>query len=294
MGQAQSAAIPLTIRPSPSRLINVAARSALGSGSTVLIAGFVIDGPASKTVLIRGAGPALVPFGFTDALADPALDLFRGVERLAGNDDWSIADVATHTATGAFAFATGSKDAALVQTLAPGAYTVHLGPSANATAVSCIGLIEVFEVETGTPAATLPRLINLSTRAFVGSGQDILIPGLVIGPAAANHLSAPRAVLIRAVGPGLADFGVSNFLAQPQLRVVLADGSVAAENMGWQSAAHRDALVAATVRVGAFPLASNRADSAVLLSLRPGSATIQVSGAEGGSGVALVEVYEVP
>jgi hypothetical protein len=101
-------------------------------------------------------------------------------------------------------------------------------------------------------------------------------------------------VLLRAIGPGLADFGVSGFLARPRVRVLYPDGQVAAENTGWQAAADGEVLVAATARVGAFPLRRDRADSALLLSLSPIAYTIQVSGADGGSGVALVEVYEVP
>ena len=101
-------------------------------------------------------------------------------------------------------------------------------------------------------------------------------------------------MLIRAVGPGLADFDVSGFLQRPQLRVVLSDGTPAAENVGWQSAGNRDALIAATTRVGAFPLGLNRPDSALLIALPPAPYSIQVSGADGGTGVALVEVYQVP
>ena len=181
----------------------------------------------------------------------------------------------------------------MVQTLAPGAYTVHLGASPNSVTRTGVGLVEVFELASPSPAGAT-RLINLSTRAFVGAGEDILIPGIVIGPAATNNASGSRAVLIRAVGPGLVEFGVSGFLERPQLRVVFGNGVVAAENIGWQSTTDRDALVAATTRVGAFPLSPARADSAVLLTLSPIAYTVQVSGADGGSGVALVEVYEVP
>jgi hypothetical protein len=78
------------------------------------------------------------------------------------------------------------------------------------------------------------------------------------------------------------------------LKVMRADGSVVAENTGWQGAAHREALVAAAARIGAFPLAAHRADSALLLALLPQAYTIQVSGADGATGVALVEVYAVP
>jgi endonuclease I len=294
LGEARSAPIRLTIRPSPARLINVATRAAVSGGDAALIAGFVIGGSENKTVLIRGAGPALATFGVAGALTDPRIELYRGTAKLAENDDWLVSEAAMHAAAGAFAFPAGSRDAAMIQTLSPGAYTVHLGASAGSTSQTGIGLAEVFEFASPTSATTAPRLINLSTRAFVGIGQNILIPGLVVSSPDENAPNASRALLIRAVGPGLSDFGVSNFLARPLLKVVFSNGVVAAENIGWQSAANRDALIAASARVGAFPLNLNRADSAVFVSLAPLPYTIQVSGADDGSGVALVEVYEVP
>jgi hypothetical protein len=294
VGQARSESIRLTIRPSNARLINVATRAVVGSGDAALIAGFVIGGAEPKTVLIRGAGPALAAFAVTGALADPRLELYQGTAMLAANDDWLAADAATHAGAGAFAFTPGSKDAALIQTLPPGAYTAHLSPAAGGAGAAGIGLVEVFELAAATSATSGARLINLSTRAFVGTGENILIPGIVIGPSGANEASDARAVLIRAVGPGLADFGVFGFLERPQLRVVGGNGSIIADNIGWQSAASRDALIAATARVGAFPLSAARSDSALLISLSPVPYTIQVSGADGGSGVALVEIYEVP
>ena len=220
--------------------------------------------------------------------------MFRAAARIAENDDWPAIDAAIHAGAGAFAFASGSKDAALVASLAPGAYTVKLGPAASATAQTGVGLVEVFELAPAASATTATRLINLSTRAFVGTGQNILIPGIVVGPRAIAPVPTSRLVLIRAVGPGLADFGVTGPLARPQLKVIASTGEIAADNIGWQSAANREALIAASARVGAFPLSLTRADSALLLSLNVADFTIQVSGADGGSGIALVEVYEVP
>jgi len=180
----------------------------------------------------------------------------------------------------------------LVRSLAPGSYTVHLG-NAGAAGAAGVGLVEVFETK-GAATRTESRLINLSTRAFVGTGQDILIPGVVLGTDASSPPNALRLVLIRAVGPGLAAFNVSGFLERPRIRVLSPNGAVVAENTGWQGASDREALLAATQRAGAFPLQANRADSALLVSLNALPYTIQVSGADGGTGVALVEVYEVP
>ena len=292
LGTLTSTPIALTTLPAVSRLINVATRAVAGDGDAVLIAGFVIGGSAAKEVLIRGAGPALTGFGVSATLADPKIELYQGGSKLAENDDWNASDAGIHVAAGAFAFTSGSKDAALVRSLAPGSYTVHLG-NAGAAGATGVGLVEVFETKS---AATTheTRLVNLSTRAFVGTGQDILIPGVVLGTDASTPPNTLRLVLIRAVGPGLAEFNVSGFLARPRIRVLAQNGVVLAENTGWQSAGDREALLTATQRAGAFPLQANRADSALLVSLSALPYTIQVSGADGGTGVALVEVYEVP
>lgn len=293
LGTITSNPLTLTTRPTVARLINVATRALVSDGDSALIAGFVIGGSEPKSVLIRGAGPALADFAVSNALTDPAIELYQGRFKLAENDDWSNADAASHQAAGAFAFASGSKDAALLRTLAPGSYTVHLTRAPGAAARAGIGLVEVFELNSAS-TATAPRLINLSTRALVGTGQDILIPGIVVGPSTSTATNAVRLVLIRAVGPGLADFGVSGFLARPRVRVVRPDGSILAENTGWQAAADQATLIAATAATGAFPLQLDRADSALLVALLATPHTIQVSGADGGTGIALVEVYEVP
>jgi len=280
----------VTVRAAAGRLVNVATRAPVTAGEATTIAGFVLQGDGPRTVLIRGAGPALGGFGVGEFLPDPQLELFQGASRLAVNDDWNAADADRHARAGAFPFATGSRDAALVATLAPGAYTVLLRP-AGVGAATGVGLVEVFELtEPGEPDGAT-RLANLSTRALVGTGQNILIPGLVLR---SDGDASPRPLLVRAVGPGLAEFGVGGVLARPQLRILDAGRVVLAENIGWQSAPERSALLAASAAVGAFPLAANRADSALLLALPPGAYTLQVSGADGGSGIVLVEVYAVP
>jgi hypothetical protein len=104
--------------------------------------------------------------------------------------------------------------------------------------------------------------------------------------------AGPKTVLIRAVGPTLADFGVSGILQRPQIRLMAGQTEIAT-NLGWESSPQREAIAAAAQQVGAFPLSAGAADSALLLTLQPGAYTIQVSGHNGGTGVALVEVYEV-
>ena len=131
------------------------------------------------------------------------------------------------------------------------------------------------------------QLANLSTRAFVGSGDNVLIPGLVISGA------APRRVLVRAVGPGLAAFGVAGTLADPVLTVFRGSSAIAT-NDNWQEQANGAAIATAGVETGAFALAAGSRDSALVLTLEPGAYTCRVAGAGSTTGVALVEVYLLP
>ena len=271
------------------RLINLSSRLRIGAGGNVLIAGFVIGGTEAKQVLIRGIGPALAGLGVQGTLANPQLRLYRGSEVIAQNDDWSTgADSAASAAAflrlGAFALAPGSKDAALLETLAPGAYTAHV----VADAAGGVALAEIYDAS-GNPNADYQRLINLSTRGDVGTGENILIGGFIVTG------NAPKKVLVRAIGPSLTAFGVAGALADPRLRV-FNGAALIAENDNWSIVPADTAATAQAARdTGAFALANGSKDAALILTLAPGAYTAQVSGADGAStGVALIEVYEVP
>jgi hypothetical protein len=264
-------------------------RAAAGVGDATLIPGFYLAGAGTQRVLVRAIGPGLAGFGVSGTLARPELALRRANGSLvAGNRGWDSGGVSDPQAlaaatgqVGAFPLARGSADCALLATLEPGAYTA---PVTAADGGNGIALVEVFAVESGAPAV---RLSNLSARARVAAGAGVAIPGLVIAGENA------RPLLIRAVGPGLAAFGVGGVLARPSL-VVLAGPRPVAANAGWESSADPAALVAAGARVGAFALQSGRLDAALVTTLPAGPWTIQVSGADGGAGVVLVEVYELP
>jgi hypothetical protein len=276
----------------PSRIINLAARAQAGSGSNALIAGFVIAPGASKTVLVRGIGPALAaaPFNLTGALADPILTLFGpdSTTRVAAtNDNWTAADGAAFGGVGAFELPAGSRDAVILAQLAPGAYTAQLTGTTDAPGVA---LVEIYDADSPpVPTSSPSRLINTAVRAQVGTGANVLIPGLVVSA------GAHKTVLIRAVGPGIASapFNVGGALAQPVVTLFVGSQSVAT-NAGWSTAANAAEIRATAHAVGAFPLAEGSRDSAMLVTLPPGAYTIQVSGASATSGVALVEVYEAP
>lgn len=277
----------------PSRLVNLAARAQTGTGDNVLIPGFVVGPGPDKTVLVRAVGPALAaaPFNLPGMLPDPALTLFgpNSTTRIAAaNDNWAVADRVVFDQAGAFPLPAGSRDAALVARLAPGAYTAQVSAAAG-TGATGLALVEVYDAERAVTAGGGARLVNLSVRAQVGTGDGVLIPGIVVGP------GAPKTVLIRAIGPtlGEAPFGVAGVLAQPSLTLFQL-ARVVASNTAWGSAPNAAGIRAAARAVGAFALPEASRDSALLVTLPPEAYTIQVHGAHGTTGVVLVEVYEVP
>lgn len=288
-----SAAALLTISATPppggevSRISNLSIRTQTGSGAQTLIVGFVVGGPGTtgtKSLLVRGIGPSLAAFGVTGVLGDPRVELYDGRSvKLLENDNWNANDATVFARVGAFALSPGSRDAALTSsTLAAGGYTVQV---AGAGGESGIALAEIYDLTpAGSFPATAPRLINVSARTFSGTGRDVLIAGFVIAG------TAPKTVLIRAIGPSLAQFGVTGVLANPRLDLFSGSNARLQENDDWGGSA---GLVAAFTRVGAFPLAASSFDSAIVTTLPAGSYTVQVAGVGGGTGVALVEVYEV-
>ncbi len=288
-GNARSPAATISVSTTPaptSRLANFSTRARAANDDQVAIAGFAIAGNTPKPVLIRAVGPALAQFGLTDFIPAPTLELFQGSTRLAVNTGWSnqtnaAAVAAAATQAGAFALGSGTADSALLATLAPGSYTAVISASDRRAGV---GLIEVYDLS--TPAAG-QQIANLSIRATAGTDADTLIVGIVV------QGTGSRRMLVRAVGPGLGQFGVSGFLARPQLAVFSGTNELARNN-GWSTAPNSNALAQAAGQVGAFPLAAGSADSAVLVELAPGNYTAQVSGPAGTGGVALVEVYEAP
>ncbi|HEY0945730.1 MAG TPA: MBG domain-containing protein, partial [Opitutaceae bacterium] len=267
--------------PAVRRMANASGRAQVGTGDNVLIAGFVLQGTEPKTLLIRAAGPALGRYGVGATLARPQLTLYQGGDALATNAGWSTAANAAQieeaaTTIGAFEFRAGSADSAILTTLQPGAYTAMVSGADGGSGVS---LVEVYDVS-GNPA----RLVNLSTRGYVGQGEQVLIAGVIVTG------NTPKKLLIRAVGPTLGGFGVTGGLADPRLRVY-AGPAVIAQNDNWSGNAQ---VVAATAATGAFALPADSKDAAIVITLAPGAYTVLVDGVNGATGVTLVETYELP
>lgn len=260
-----------------SRLANLSVRTNAAAGQTVIV-GFTLS-PGSKQVLLRAVGPGLAPFGLSDTLADPLIVVYDPQGRRAGeNDDWTNL-AGTFTAVGAFPLPAGSRDAALITQLIGGqSQTAHIPASSNG-----LVLIEAYDV---TDTYT-PRLTNVSVRNRVGTGANILISGFAITGTGTKRL------LLRGIGPGLAVFGVTGVLTDPRLVLHRSGDNGAstfvADNDDWSSS-----LAGTFATVGAFNLTSGSKDAALLVTLNPGTYTVQLSGVGDTTGEALIEAYEVP
>jgi hypothetical protein len=269
--------------PTTSRLVNLSVRATAGTGSNSLIVGFVVDGGTTKPLLIRGIGPTLGTFGVAGALRDPSLALYTGSALTASNDDWMTNDNAaaiagTSSDVGAFALPNQASDAALMATLNAGAYTAQL---TSKDASSGVALVEVYDAASKNAA----KLVNLSVRSQIGGTAEAPNVGFVIaGPTA-------KRVLIRAVGPTLGVFGVTDAIADPQVEIYRG-GTKIEQNDNWGGS---EALSAIFSQVGAFGLSDPNSRDAVLYTvLQPGAYTVVVNGTNGSNGVGLVELYEVP
>jgi hypothetical protein len=258
-----------------SYLSNLSVRTSAGAGAQTLIVGFAVS-DGTKPLLVRGIGPALTSFGVSGALTDPRLELYNGNSKVAENDNWLAADAVTFSRVGAFTLGDGSRDSALVVSLAPGSYTAQVSGTVGGTGVALVELYDAAGVASGS------KLTNVSARSEVGAGNETLIAGFNVSGI------GPRTLLIRAVGPSLAEFGVQGALPDPKLEL-FGRGEKLQENDNWDVATR-----ALFTRIGAFDLATGSRDAVLLVTLSPGSYTAQVSGVAGSSGVTLVEVYEVP
>ena len=283
-----TAAISSGVSFSDGFLKNLSTRGQVGSGSNILIAGFIVAGDTPKQVLIRAIGPSLTAFGVTGALADPQLQLFNGNSLVATNDNWGGAsDISTAAnLVGAFPLSPTSLDSVIYATLPPGSYTAQVSGVGGRTGVA---LVELYDTDTLQPFSA-QKVTNVATRGVVGSGQSQLIAGFVVSG------NTSKKVLIRAVGPtlGAAPFNVAGVLADPILRLQRSDELVIRENDNWETGNDAALITEASAKVGAFPLARGAKDAAILINLPPGSYSAQVTGPGTTTGVALVEVYEVP
>lgn len=270
------------------RLTNLSVRAQV-TPEAPLIAGFVTAGTGTTRALVRAIGPALADFGVIDALRDPTLTVARNGVTQVENDNWDAALAPRFASIGAFPLAAASRDAALESEIGAGNYTAII---ASSTGESGTGLIELYESTDG--AAPPRRFINVSARGPVSANAPLVVGFSISG-------EVPVKVLIRGAGPALASFNLKEFLRAPRL-TLFRQTTPLWENDGWDATPFQDAtyspraeIETAARQAGAFPFAATSGDTAMLLTLAPGSYTAQVgTGQASAAGVALIEEYEVP
>ena len=250
---------------------NISTRGIVGTGEDVLIAGFVISGNQAKKVIVRALGPTLSTRGVSGALADPTITIINSSNVVvASNDNWRDTQQSEIAASG-FAPPNDLESATIV-TLAPGSYTAVVTGKNDGTG---IGLVDLYQLDASTSIFQ-----NLSTRGLVGTGNNVLIGGLIIGN------GEPPVIVLRAVGPTLSSFGITQPLQDPTLELRDANGALIAFDDDWND--NTPTAVKATL----LKPTDNR-ESAIVASLAAGNYTAIVRGKNGTTGVALVEAYRL-
>jgi matrixin len=257
-------------------LMDLSTRGTTSTGDNVLIGGFIVQGSQPAQLVVRCLAFSLASFGIPNALADSVIELHDANNIIASNDDWFTSSDA-ETISSYHRDPPNSIESALLVTLNPGNYTaiVKSFSSAQQPATTGVALFEVYDLRRSGS-----RLGNVSTRGQVGTGDNILIGGLIVGG------SAPKPVVVRALGPTLTQFGVTGVLADPYLELRDGNGNLVEANNDWEQSPEASTIMAD----GKAPL--NAKESAMALTLSPGNYTALVSGVGGTTGTALVEVYD--
>lgn len=258
--------------PPLGKAVNISTRGKVGTGEDVLIAGFIITGTDPKMVIVRALGPSLSNFGVPGPLADPTLTIYDSNHAVvARNDNWRDTQQAAIEATGLAP--QNNLESAIVVTLAPGAYTAIVSGKNGGTGNA---LAEVYDLNTTANSV----LANVSTRGFVGTGDDVLIGGFIIAS------GEPPVIVLRAIGPSLSSQGVAQPLQDPNIELHDQNGTLIGSNDNW-----RDTQPTAIKATLLEP--TDTREAVIVASLVAGNYTAIVRGNNGTTGVALVEAYRL-
>jgi streptogramin lyase len=256
------------------KVLNVSTRLQVEGGDNVLIGGFIVTGKDPKRVIVRAIGPSLAGAGISGALADPVLELHDSTgAAIASNDNWRQTQEAEIQATGVAP--SNEAESAIVRTLAPGNYTAVVRGKNDTTG---IGVVEAYDLN----QAQVSKLANISTRGLVKTGDNILIGGFIVRPGGGTNTD----VVVRAIGPSLAQADVSGALQNPMLELHDSSGATIASNDDW-----KETQQAAIEGTGLQP--KDDRESAILSSLPPGAYTAVVRGKSDTTGIAVVELYNI-
>ncbi|MDQ3198059.1 MAG: delta-60 repeat domain-containing protein [Verrucomicrobiota bacterium] len=256
-----------------SRLLNIATRLNVLTGGNVLIGGFIITGDDPKKVIVRAIGPSLALGGSDGVLADPVLELHQPDGTVVTNDNWR--DMQEQEIIDSTIPPANELESAIVATLEPGAYTaIVLGQNGG----TGLALVETYDLDQGAAS----QLANISTRGFVDTGNNVMIGGFILG----GGDESARTVVVRGIGPSLADVGVTNPLQDPMLELYNGDGDLIVSNDDW-----KDSQQSAIEDAGLAP--GDERESAIEATLAAGSYTAILRGKNNTTGVGLVEAYNL-
>jgi hypothetical protein len=280
----------ISFMPGPTQFGNISTRLNAGTGDNVMIGGFIINGTQPKKVIVRAIGPSLTQFGLADVLADPTLELHDGSGALiATNDNWQTtqiggiitADQVSDIQNSGLA-PTQAAESAIIATLQPGSYTAIVRGTNNTTGIA---LVESYDLDRTVDS----KLANISTRGFVQTGDNVMIGGLIV------QGIDPAKVIVRAIGPSLSQFGITNSLQDPTLELHDGNGALIATNDNWQTTQIGGIITADQVNdiqnSGLAP--TQAAESAIIATLQPGNYTAIVRGTNNTTGIALIEAYQL-
>lgn len=253
-------------------LVNLSTRAFIGTGEEVMIGGFIVQGSQPATVILRAIGNSLSARGVTGTNEDPTLELRSSSGQLQYNDDW-VDNSGAETIASYGLDPTGSREAAVIATLQPGSYTVVIRGWENVTGV---GLIELYDLHT-----TNGRAGNISTRGRVGAGDNVMVAGFIVGSGSGKR------IVVRGLGLSLRDSGVANPISDPVLDLRDGNGNRIRQNDDWESDPEANAVRAS----GLAP--RDGTEAAMHVNLNSGAYTAILSGFNGGTGIGLVEVYDL-
>ncbi|HEV8185565.1 MAG TPA: hypothetical protein VGP40_06380, partial [Chthoniobacterales bacterium] len=266
----------LSTLPAPA-LVNLSTRAFVGTGDNVLIGGFIVQGSEPATIILRGIGHSLAADGIATPLTDPVIELRNSDNVLVGSsDDW-FAQAGAQTIASYNLDPSNSREAALLKTLRPGSYTVLMRAfDAGDGDLTGIGIIELYDLHTSGGRAG-----NISSRGRVLANNNIMIAGFIIGGGNSKE------VVVRGLGPSLANAGVQGALPNPTLELRDASGTLIRANNDWQT----DAEAAAVESSGLAP--ADKREAALHANLNSGLYTALLRGANNTTGIGLVEVYDL-
>jgi uncharacterized delta-60 repeat protein len=266
----------------PGLVGNVSTRLPVGTGDNALIEGFIVQGPAGSTkkIIVRAIGPSLTPFGIPDALANPTLEIHDASANnatVATNDDWRNTQVGGLITSDQSAEIASSRvppsndlESAIIANLAPGSYTAVVRGAGDTTGT---GVVDAYDLSAASPA----RLANIATRGLIQPGDKLMIAGFIIQ-------NAPVRAVVRAIGPSLSAFGITNALPDTTLQLRDSSGAIVRENDDWQTDQKQE-----LESTGLQP--TNDLEAALVATIPPGQYTAQVRGKPETTGIGVVQIY---